>query len=499
MNLIGDPWIPVIGRACQRMPPVGLRELFEKAGDLGDLALPPLERVAVTRLLLCIAQKALDGPKDYDDWKACRDKIAPAALAYLEKWKPRFELYGPEPFLQVPELEDKRNAGVDDRLGFGSSAGNTPLFDHGAMYGERMRIPAWVAPHLLTCQCFALGGLIRGPKWAGQETAYAAESAPCAEQSMLLVLLRGPSVLDSILLNMVTRSDLQGIAWGRPVWEQYPPGPEGDGAEALAASYLGRLVPLARAIKLYQDEPVMSYAGGIQYPKLPEGREPMAAVVVRDSDGEQVYRYVKADPARHPWRELGAVLALSSGAGSGGALCLAKLRRSQQADMDVWVGGLLCDKSKLLDVAEWSFHLPGGILGATSLAEYENGVKMADSARGRLRYAINIYGDAMKLESKSGLIQRAESHYWTQLEGRSPELANLASSGAVLAPWTKTVWATAHGAYAVACPHTTPREIQAFAIGKRALCAPVRTEEARQGKGAKTKKTRAKKGGGKEQ
>jgi len=475
MNLIGDPWIPVLDSDNQQKL-VGLGELFSTGGDLADLALPPLERVAVTRLLLCVAQAALDGPKDHADWKACRDKIVPAALAYLEKWKTRFELYGEGPFLQIPALEHKLNAGVDDRLGFGPSAGIAPLFDHGAMTGERQRPPAWVALHLVTCQCFALGGLTRGPKWAGRQTAYSAEAAPCAEQSMLLALLRGPSVLDSILLNMVTKSDLHGVSWGRPVWEQYPSAAQGDVADLLAASYLGRLVPLARAIRLYPDEAAMGYAGGIRYPKLPQGREPMATVIVRDNKGQPQHRYLRTDPSRHPWRELGSILALDAGAGMGGALCLLKLRRSEQTDLDVWVGGLLCDKSKLLDVAEWSFHLPGGILGDASLAEYEVGVEMAESVRRRLRGAVKKYGEAMKLESKSGLIQRCESHFWTQLDGRSPELADLASRGAALDPWTRTIWATAHSAYAKACPHTTPREIQAFAVGKRKLCAPARDE-----------------------
>ena len=46
------------------------------------------------RLLICIAQAALDGPADYDDWKDCQPHVAPASLEYLDRWQYAFELFG---------------------------------------------------------------------------------------------------------------------------------------------------------------------------------------------------------------------------------------------------------------------------------------------------------------------------------------------------------------------------------------------------------------------
>ena len=87
-----------------------LREAFERGHELQDLAVRPHERIALMRLLICIAQAALDGPADYDDWKSCRPRIAPAALDYLDRWQHAFELFGNgQRFLQVANLKKPSN------------------------------------------------------------------------------------------------------------------------------------------------------------------------------------------------------------------------------------------------------------------------------------------------------------------------------------------------------------------------------------------------------
>lgn len=57
------------------------------------------------RLLLCITQAALDGPKSEVEWQDCQQLIQPSIRDYLEKWQPAFELLGDrERFLQVAKI-----------------------------------------------------------------------------------------------------------------------------------------------------------------------------------------------------------------------------------------------------------------------------------------------------------------------------------------------------------------------------------------------------------
>ena len=82
MNLTTDAWIPIVWNDG-KPGTVSLREAFERGHEIQDLALRPHERIALMRLLICIAQAALDGPRDYADWKACRPRIAPKRSSTL--------------------------------------------------------------------------------------------------------------------------------------------------------------------------------------------------------------------------------------------------------------------------------------------------------------------------------------------------------------------------------------------------------------------------------
>src|SRR5437667_4242497 len=83
MNLTIDPWIPIVW-LNGRSGIVSLSDAYARGEEIRDLAVRPHERIAVMRLLICIAQVALDGPANRDDWKACQWKIAAAAVVYLK-------------------------------------------------------------------------------------------------------------------------------------------------------------------------------------------------------------------------------------------------------------------------------------------------------------------------------------------------------------------------------------------------------------------------------
>ena len=93
MNLVDDPWIPVTTKDGASRS-VGLMELFEDAETLADLAVEPAHRIALMRMLIAIAQAALDGPEDDAEWRSCRTRILPATRTYLGKRRGLFNLYG---------------------------------------------------------------------------------------------------------------------------------------------------------------------------------------------------------------------------------------------------------------------------------------------------------------------------------------------------------------------------------------------------------------------
>ena len=96
MNLGFNPWIPVMYWDGTHRE-VSLSEAFAQGREIADLAARPHERIALMRLLVCVAQAALDGPEDEYGW-ADAAKDAPSRVAvYLEKWRPRFELFGEGP------------------------------------------------------------------------------------------------------------------------------------------------------------------------------------------------------------------------------------------------------------------------------------------------------------------------------------------------------------------------------------------------------------------
>ena len=68
MNVAFDDWIPVVTTAGERQL-ASLCEVLSNGGQFADLAVRPHERVALMRLFLCVAHAALDGPKDYSEWR----------------------------------------------------------------------------------------------------------------------------------------------------------------------------------------------------------------------------------------------------------------------------------------------------------------------------------------------------------------------------------------------------------------------------------------------
>ncbi len=461
MNLIGDPWIPVVmwdGKAVMK----GLAALFKDAESIHDLVMNPLQRIAIMRLLIGITQAALDGPQDEDDWAQSRDRIQSAVQNYLQKQWDAFELFGPRPFLQVPTTQIngiQYNATID-KLDFTLASGNNPtLFDHQANEDGRQHSPAWLALNLITYQCFDPGGLTSQVEWNGMMTQRSANQAPCAEGSMIHLFIQRDNLLDTIHMNLLTRELVAAtkLEWGKPVWEIT------SDYDALKNTYLGRLTPLSRLIALKPDSTRIMIAEAIRFPGLPT-RDPFGTVIANKKE-ELTYIGIRA--GRHPWRDLHAVLSLGGQGKTGGPLVLEHVNNQGSTMFELWTGGLFKSKAKLLGTPQWIFRIHTTWLGKSMLNLYESGVKLADTCEIMLKKAVKAY--ASKLTAEAGPFSKpATSYYWYALDARHEELEHAVDQGS-LDEWEKAVRSVMHLAYEYACPHIDARQIQAFAWGRKHL------------------------------
>lgn len=473
MNLITDPWIPVVygnGEAIL----VGLDQLIREAETIRDLNASPQQRIALMRLLLCITQAALDGPRDEDDWKNCRPRIIPASLDYLDSRKERFELHGDRPFLQAKTLQATNNEPVEKL----DASLSSELFNHTV---TRDLSNADIALNLLTTQCFSLGGTIGVTLWDGYTTnnftkAVAAKGpgpssdGPCAPSSMLHSVLRGSCMLDSIFLNLLTKSEIP-YDWGLPIWDAATSSPV-ELQNEFTGTYLGRLVPLSRGILLDPGSRKCTYVAGLKYESLPNYREPMGTVLL-NRENEVFYMGIRL--GQHVWRELGSILSLNAKSDAQGALALKKAGQAGMKDFDLWVGGVSRKPGQNLiyDMLEWNFLLPVALLGASSLKKYADGVAMAARCEVALKEAIqknkNSYAKLLKTDGGS-FVRKAIVFFWSTLDSAYQVLVDIAASGELnLNAWRDLLRRTLRDAFEQACPHETARQIQVFAQARRLL------------------------------
>ncbi len=471
-NLTTSPWLPV--RDHRGEPHlVSLIELFASAADWADLDLRPHERVSVMRLLVCIAQAVLGAPEDKHEWADFGADFSAKTMAYLRKWQAGFNLLGDGPrFLQRRPAKQGEPAMVSKLLPHLASGNNPCNHDHGGGT-ERALEPAALALALLAFQNFYP---LYGAGYKGR--------GPCVDGNMLHTLLRGENLERIILANCL---DLETIeeqlgGMGRPLWEKWPAALNDKPAvENARLTYLGRLVPLHRTLWI-SDDRTRVFVGqeGWEYPTFEEYKEPTATVFTTVKGEERV---LWASLDRAIWRDLHALTVLAKKPNSKeGAPLVVQSHQNPMATqpLDIWTGALVTDgKAKILDTIESVFHLESRLFTDVGCGLYARGVTYAQTRFQHLRNAVRAYGEAMKHETPA--VPTAERHYWHALDQHSGVLLEIASDpavgdlnfgGASADAWTALVRRALTAAYEHACPRDTPRQIEAFTQGLRALSPP---------------------------
>ncbi|MBU0569075.1 type I-E CRISPR-associated protein Cse1/CasA [bacterium] len=505
MNVAFDPWIPVVTTLGERK----LESLFTVLAEgekFADLAVCPHERVALMRLFLCVAHVALNGPKDYDEWREVPKRLPEAVQEYLTDWKDSFELFHEtKPWLQVAELSKSVDGKVSEtttddwtpisKLKFSFATGNnTTLFDHGGMSENRSIPLAETILSMLTYQCFSPGGLISQVYWNGAQSGKSSKDGPCVPASMIHAFLRGKDLSGTIQLNLPTHEDIRFSYGereiGKPVWEMMPASlTDSVKVENATTTYIGRLVPMTRLVLLHPSGERILLGDGLVYPPFTDGfpPEPTATVIIRKNEKKEERALLSYRPAKALWRELSAVVVKRKAEGIGGPLSLRAIQDGEGCDLQV--AALARDKATIVDTAESVFHIPARFCTFEGTATYESEVKKSESLASRLGWAVEEYRKEMdggwegRLKSagpakgklKAKLHSIATTHYWTAAEKNLPLLmSHIEAIGTDAAiptreAWRKMLFSSACETYRIACGQKTPRQMRAFVKGWQKL------------------------------
>lgn len=234
-DLTREAWIPVLDSTGRERVLTPL-EVVEQAGELatigGEL---PTTGFALTRLLLAVLHRSIEGPRDRDHWEELWNAPglpADAVVGYLDRWRHRFDLLSPStPFLQVADLHTAKGEHSGLNKIISDVPNGLPLFTTRAGRALARIDHAEAARWLVHALAFDTSGIktgvvgdprVKGGRGYPDGVAWAGNTGG--------VLVEGPTLRDTLLLNLLPyRDDELVLRWGAPtadlpVWERGPLG-----------------------------------------------------------------------------------------------------------------------------------------------------------------------------------------------------------------------------------------------------------------------------------
>ncbi|MER6738432.1 type I-E CRISPR-associated protein Cse1/CasA [Streptomyces puniciscabiei] len=312
---------------------LSLRQVFAEAGRIrrlaGDL---PTQDFALMRLLLAIAYDALDGPADLEAWAELWEDDTPFAAVpgYLDEHRDRFDLFHPRtPFFQTPGLRTPGGEVFSLNRIVADVPNGDPFFT--TRFPGALRIGfAEAARWVVHAQAYDTSGIktgVVGDPRAKNGKAYPQGVAWAGNLGG--VLAEGPTLRETLLLNLVAADHLPVRSGDLPAWRRPPAGPGAAGDLAARPAGLRDVYTWqSRRLLLHADTDgvhgvVLSYGDPLA-PQNAHTMEPMSAW--RRSQAQEkkqgkplVYMPREHDPARAAWRGLEALIApRDQGAGPGG-------------------------------------------------------------------------------------------------------------------------------------------------------------------------------------
>lgn len=476
-NLIDESWIPIvdIGRVSLRQlfsPPDGHEPYRALGGN-------PVQKIALTKLLLAISQAAYT-PVDDGDWAALGAQgLAQRCLDYLDTWHDRFYLYGDKPFLQMPAI---KSAAIQS---FGAvsaevSTGNTTVLTQSQT--EKPLSDADKALLIVQLMGFGLGGkktdnsvvLSLGYQGKTNDKGKSSTGKPgtcIGFMGFLHSFLFADFLQKTLWLNLFTQEQVNGWATyplgvGTPPWQQMPLGESGPIAEELKSSLMGRLLPLSRFCLLTEDG--LHYSEGIVHPGYKDGAvDPSVAVDFTSKEPKAIW----VDPERRPWRFLTALLSFF---GKSNFIC-EQLRlplprtHGSVPIIGIWSGGLRVSSnageqfvSGSDDYVESLIQLDSGMLSSNWFAKLQVEMDELDKLSKVVFGSVLNYFKSQKMEGKA-VAGQSSNLFWQLCERRFQELVYACDDPDSVRSLRRAFAAIVSKVYDTYCPKDTARQLDEWA------------------------------------
>lgn len=482
-NLIDEPWIPVTGVGL-----VSLHALFSNT-EYRALGGNPVQKIALTKLLLAIAQSACT-PEDNDEWANLKPVgLATKCLEYLNQWHDSFYLYGEKPFLQIPAIK------VAVVQSFGAvlaevSTGNTTVLTQSQV--EKTFTDADKAILLIQLMGFALSGkktdnsIVLSIGYQDKTNDKGKPSSGKYGPSLgyygfLHNFLQGQSVVETLWLNLFSSEQIliMGIypkGLGIAPWVLMPTGESCLVAESLKSSLMGRLLPVSRFCLL--TERGLHYSEGILHAGYKDGIvDPSISVDFSIKD----FKAIWADPEKRPWRLLTALLSFLSQVSNKSFDCpQLRLTISRAVPMlsniGIWSGGL-----RVSNNAGEQF-VSGSDDFVESLIQFEPAMlkehpwfqnfKLEISGLEALSKSVYMstlsYFKSQNMESKDQAAL-ASNLFWQLCERKLNDLISACDSTETAQILRPAFLQIAQKAYDTYCPNDTARQLDAWAKNRPKL------------------------------
>jgi len=475
-NLIDEPWIPIVD-----IGNVSLQQLFteQRYRALGG---NPVQKIALTKLLLAIAQAAYT-PEDDEDWSSLGAMgMAEKCVAYLKKWHDRFWLYGEKPFLQMPKIATAEIQQFGAVL-LGVSTGNTTVLTETQV--EKNLSDAEKALLIISLMGFGLGvkktdnSVVLSHGYCGKTNEKGKPSSAKFGPSIgymgfMHSFLLGDSIWQTLWFNLFTAEQLKQLSTypnglGIAPWEQMPDGEYCEAARALQKSLMGRLVPLSRFCLLIEHG--LHYSEGIAHDGYKEGLvDPSMAVKFSGKDPKVIW----IDPEKRPWRYLTALLSfIASGSGSDFdcfqvRLCLGRARPYAQA-LGIWSGGLRVSSnageqfvSGTDDFVESNVILDSENLGKLWFEYLSSEMEKLNDLSKTVYSATLNYFKKQKMDGDDKA-KMASNLFWQLCEHKFEDLLVACNPPYQLKPMRKVFAHYARQVYDHFCPKNTARQLDTWA------------------------------------
>lgn len=481
-NLIDEPWIPIVdvGR-------VSLRQVFSKPA-YSALGGNPVQKIALTKLLLAIAQSAFT-PADDQEWADLQPSgLAKKCLAYLGQWHDRFFLYGDKPFLQMPAI---KAAAIQP---FGAvlpevSTGNTTVLIQSQV--ERPLTDAEKALLLVQLMGFGLGGkktdnsVVLTSGYRGKFNDHGKPSTGKPGPSIGFYgfqhnFLQGDSLLQTLWLNIFTKEqvslfDFYTCGMGLAPWEQMPTGENCLISQNLSSSLIGRLVPISRFC-LFAEIGV-HYSEGICHPGYQEGvADPSVSI---DFSGKKP-GVIWADPEKRPWRMLTALLSFLSQSSTKKfdchqlRLCMPRAL-NQTPTIGIWSGGLKVSSNSGEqyasggdDFVESLIKINTAMLGDLWFVNLQQEMDELEKLSKIVYSTILSYFKDQNMENK-GQAAQASNLFWQLCERRFQKLVDACGRAGQVQELRPVFAGFVNKAYDTYCPRNTARQLDAWAKNRPSL------------------------------